>query len=62
MTNIPDKIVEKEGMCCVRYTFSENRAGYEIMWKNNVESDRQQHGACALHAAYLMLQTPTQNK
>jgi len=40
MPNIPDKIVEKEGMCCVRYTFSENRAGYEIMWKNNVESDR----------------------
>jgi hypothetical protein len=34
--------------------FSENRAVYEIMWKNTVEPERPQisiqNGACALHA------------
>jgi len=45
--------------------FFENRAVYEIMWKNNVELDRPQmtiqHGACALHAVYLRLDSHTQN-
>ena len=36
-------------------TFSpENRAVYEIMWKNRIQPDRQgiitQYGACTLHA------------
>jgi hypothetical protein len=34
--------------------FSENRAVYEIKWKNMVEADRPQMtiGACVLHAGY----------
>ena len=40
-----------------------NRAVCEIMWKNMVGLQRPQmaiyHGACALHAAYLRLQTHT---
>jgi hypothetical protein len=28
----------------------EERADYERMWKNMVEPDRSQSGACALHA------------
>ena len=42
--------------------FPENRAVYEIMWKNMVEPDRQQmeYGACALLAASLRLQTHTE--
>ena len=43
--------------------FFENRAVYEIMRKNTVELDRPQitiqHGACALHAVYLRLDTHT---
>jgi hypothetical protein len=39
----------------------ENRAVYEIMWRKLVESERPQmttqHGACALHAGQLQLQT-----
>ena len=40
----------------------ENRAVYEIMWKNIVELGRPQgqYGACALHAGYLTPQTRTQ--
>jgi hypothetical protein len=45
--------------------FSENRALYEIMWKNMVQPDRPrmtiQHSACVLYAGYLRLQTHTQN-
>jgi hypothetical protein len=45
--------------------FLENHAVYEIMYKNMVEPDRPQltieYGACGLHAAYLRLQTCTQN-
>jgi len=40
-------------------SFSENRAVYEIMWKNVVEPDGPQTtiqcGACALHAGLLRL-------
>ena len=47
------------------FFFNENSAVYEIMWKNIVEQDGPQmtmeYSACALHAAYLRLQTPTQN-
>jgi len=47
------------------FSFSENRAVDEIMWKNVVESDRSQtviqYSACALHAGYLKLQTRKQN-
>ena len=41
----------------------ENRVFYDIMLKKMVESDRPQIiiGACAFHAAYLRLQTHTQN-
>jgi hypothetical protein len=45
--------------------FSENRAVYEIMGKNNVEPDRLQmtkkNSACALHGGQRRLQTRTQN-
>jgi hypothetical protein len=37
--------------------FFENHGVYEIMFKNIVE----QHGACALHAGYLVLPTHTHN-
>jgi hypothetical protein len=40
--------------------FSENRAVYEIMWKNIVQPGRP-HGARALLAGSLRLQTHTQN-
>jgi len=30
--------------------FSKSRAIYEITWKNMVEPDRWQYGACTLHA------------
>ena len=41
----------------------ENRAVYEIMWKNIAETERPQmtkYDACALHDGYLRLQTHTQ--
>ena len=45
--------------------FHENRAVYEIMCNNIVETDRPQmkiyYGACALHPGYFELQTHTQN-
>jgi len=42
----------------------QNRAVYEIMWKNIVQPNRSQTiiGTCALHAGYLRLQTHTHNK
>ena len=41
--------------------FFENRAVYEIMWKNIAEEGRsqRQYGTCALHAGYLRLQIHT---
>jgi hypothetical protein len=43
--------------------FFENRAVYEIIWKNMAQPQRPkmtiQHGACALHAGYLKLQKHT---
>jgi len=43
--------------------FSENRAIYEIMWKNVIEFDRPQmtitYGSCFFHAGYLRLQCNT---
>ena len=41
--------------------FFENRTVYEIMWKNIVESDRPQYGACEFLAGYLRLQAHSQN-
>jgi hypothetical protein len=45
--------------------FFENRAVFEIMWKNIVQPYRPQmtiqYGAYALHAVYLRLQTQTHN-
>ena len=44
--------------------FFENPAVYAIMWKNIVErvqATTWQYGACALHAGYPRLQTPTHN-
>jgi hypothetical protein len=43
------------------FFFFENRAVYEIVFKNIVDADRPQYGACALHAGSLRLQTYTQN-
>ena len=56
------KVVQKIKTHFVFNNFpSENRAVYEIMWENVVEPDRpqmaEQHGACALRAGYLRLQT-----
>jgi len=46
-------------------SFFENRALYEIMWKNSVKPGKPQmtvcHSACALHAGYLRLQTQSLN-
>ena len=43
------------------FFFPENRVVYERMWENTVEPGRPQmtteHGACALRAGYLRLQT-----
>jgi len=47
------------------FFFFENRAVYEIMRKNIVQPDRSQiikwHGASALNARYIRLQTQTRN-
>ena len=40
--------------------FFENRAVYEVMWKNVVQPDKP-YGVCALHAGYLRLQTHAKN-
>ena len=39
-------------LCPIIFFFFENRAVYEIMWKNMAEPDRPQmaNGACAMHA------------
>jgi hypothetical protein len=56
MRNISDKIcTENQGTHFIRcfFSFFENRAAYELMWKHTVESDRpqvtKQYGACALN-------------
>jgi hypothetical protein len=62
MENVSDRIVERikiHILCSVAF-FPENRAGYEIMWKNMVVPERQRmiiYGACALRAGYLRLHT-----
>jgi hypothetical protein len=55
MRDAVDKFIEKiKTLISCSVTFSENRAMYEIMWKNMVEPDRPQikiqYGACALQA------------
>jgi len=51
------KVVEKiKPHILYLITFFENRAVYEIMWKNMVTPVRWQYGTCALHAGYLWLQ------
>jgi hypothetical protein len=55
MRNVSDKgCRENQNTHFLSITFSENRAGYEIMWKNMVQPDRPQmtvqYGACILHA------------
>jgi hypothetical protein len=45
MINISDKVVEKiktHVLCSINFFFSENRAVYDIMWKNMIEPDRPQ--------------------
>jgi hypothetical protein len=44
MINISDKVVGKikTHIMCQTFFFSENRAVYEIMWKNIVEQDKPQ--------------------
>ena len=54
MKNVLNKAVETKTHFMFNKFFSENRAVYEIMWKDMVEPDRPQiisDGACALHAA-----------
>ena len=55
MRNVSDKMcreIQNTYLCSITF-FSENRAFYEILWKNMAESDRQQmtihYDACALH-------------
>jgi len=60
------KAVEKtETNILCSITFSENGTFYDIMWKNMVKADSPQltiwHGACALHAGQLRLQTQTRD-
>jgi hypothetical protein len=55
MINISDKVVEKTKvhfLCSI--TFSENRAVYEIMWKNMVEPDSPQMTINMAHAHYML--------
>jgi hypothetical protein len=51
-------------LCSITF-FPENRAIYEIMWKNVVEPDSPQitiyYSACAVHVGKLKLQTHAQN-
>jgi len=55
MRNVSEKNVvdtTKINILCSITFFPENRAVYEIMWKNKVEPSKQQlkYGACALSA------------
>jgi hypothetical protein len=61
MRNVSDKNCrENQNAHFILSNFSpENRAVYEIMWKNTAATS---YGACALHAGYLRLQTHTENK
>ena len=60
------KVVEKiKTLLMPNNIFFETLAVYEVTWKNIVKPDRPQmtikHGACALHAGYIRLQTHAQN-
>jgi hypothetical protein len=57
MRNVTDKSYREDQnthFIFKTYSFSENRAVYDIMWKNMAQSDRPQmiiyYGACALRA------------
>jgi hypothetical protein len=57
------KIVEKittHILCSINFFSFENRTFYEIMWKNILQANGWQYGACALHAGCLRLQTRTE--
>jgi len=57
------EIIETHILCSIIFS-PENRAVYEITWKNIVEPDtghRWQYGAYTFRAGYLRLQTHTQN-
>jgi hypothetical protein len=59
-TKIVDKI---KTQICVQKLFSENRAGFQITWKNMAHPERPQmiieYVTCALHTRYLRLHTHT---
>ena len=67
VSNVSDKLKEKIKTHILRSVifgfFFENRAVYEIMWKNIVECGmpQWQHGTSSLHSGHLRLQTQTQS-
>ena len=63
MRNVSDKrCSENQNTRFMTNFFSENRAVYEIIWKNTVQSDRpQMTGARALYDGYLRLQIHAQS-
>jgi hypothetical protein len=54
MRTFSEKFVEKQNKFYDQKLFPENRAVYDINWKNMVEADSPQmtiqYGSCALHA------------
>ena len=69
MRNVSEKLVEKmkkkTHFFMFNNFFSENRAVFEIVWKNMIQPDRPQmtvsYSACALHVGQLRLQTRSWN-
>jgi hypothetical protein len=65
--NISDKFAGKiktHTSCYITIFFFQNRAVYEITWKNIVQPERPQmiiYGRIALHVEYLRLQTQTKH-
>jgi hypothetical protein len=61
------KVVEKIktlSIFCNIFFVSDNRAFYELIWKNTVDprkGHRSQYGACSFHTGYVILRTHTQN-
>jgi hypothetical protein len=55
------KVLQKNAHFIFSNPLSENRAVYEIMWKNMVEPGRPQMTIWRVHAGYLRLQTHTQS-
>jgi len=58
MRNISDTLCEKnkkkQTLCSITYFYSENRAVYEIMWKNVAQTDRPCMTQCNMEHSLFM--------